>query len=121
MGWTFSSKRQTLAQFQNERILDMRSSSWIVRDIEFTPGAIWYALEWPATPDRPMSRLIAVDLIEGNAGGGWGYKPLDETMGPCNHQCPLRMLDYVPDPGCFATEWRGRVRAWHEMRALVAA
>lgn len=47
----------------------------------------------------------------------WIYKPIDETMGPCEVDCPLELLDMVPDPGGYATEWRAKVREHHARRA----
>jgi hypothetical protein len=35
---------------------------------------------------------------------------MDESMGPCEINCPIAYLDMVPDPGRHATAWRARVR-----------
>lgn len=41
----------------------------------------------------------------------WIYKPIDETMGPCETDCPLSLLDLVPCPDSdYARGWRERVR-----------
>ena len=43
--------------------------------------------------------------------GDWGYKPIDESMGPVYHDCPLSLLDQADPPTSeYATEWRTRVR-----------
>jgi hypothetical protein len=41
----------------------------------------------------------------------WGYKPIDESMGPCYYDCPVSLLGQAdaPTPG-HATEWRKIVR-----------
>ena len=43
--------------------------------------------------------------------GDWGYKPIDESMGPCYHDCPVSLLDKA-DPATteYAIRWRERVR-----------
>ena len=44
---------------------------------------------------------------------GWGYKDMEERVGPCYYSCPLAYLDMVPT----ANEgWRNRVREYHERR-----
>jgi hypothetical protein len=48
----------------------------------------------------------------------WGYKDLEESMGPAEVSCPLAFLDMVPVPkGEYAARWRERVRAHHAQAA----
>ena len=48
----------------------------------------------------------------------FGYKAMDETVGPNEVSCPLYLLDLVPVPaGEYAAPWRGRVRAYHAAAA----
>lgn len=43
-------------------------------------------------------------------GGDWGYKPVDESMGPCYHDCPVSLLDQADPPTTeYATGWRNNV------------
>lgn len=61
-------------------------------------------------------RYIALYLMKRERGGGWMYKPLDESMGPGEASCPLSYLDMVPmpdDPHGWCTKWRESVRQWH--------
>jgi hypothetical protein len=45
---------------------------------------------------------------------GWGYKDLDETVGPTAIDCPLSYLDAPHrEPVGYAAEWRNRVRRFH--------
>lgn len=62
-----------------------------------------------------VPRLICVDLIERQPSAGmWYYKPMDESSGPVQTNCPLELLDICPDPMVgYSTEWRERVRATH--------
>lgn len=56
-------------------------------------------------------RLICLDLIRYEPGAGWGYKPMDETVGPYYYTVPATWLDEVPDPKLgYSTDWRTRVR-----------
>lgn len=49
--------------------------------------------------------------------GWWGYKDMDESMGPTDVSCPLSYLSLVTDPGGHATAWRERVKAHHAKAA----
>jgi hypothetical protein len=64
--------------------------------------------------ETPAGRYIGCFLLRnGGDSHGWGYKPMDESMGPCEVNCPLGYLEMVPDPGGFATEWRKNVGQYH--------
>lgn len=50
----------------------------------------------------------------------WFYKPIDETMGPCETDCPISLLDMVPCPDSqYAREWREAVRAEHANKQAI--
>jgi hypothetical protein len=45
------------------------------------------------------------------------YKPIEESMGPCDYHCPLRILDGLTEPANeYAAEWRKNVREWHKKK-----
>ena len=45
---------------------------------------------------------------------GWGYKPMDESMGPCYLTCPLSYIEQCSEPvNDWAREWRDKVRQQH--------
>ncbi|NNM77994.1 hypothetical protein HJG53_13890 [Sphingomonas sp. ID1715] len=44
--------------------------------------------------------------------GSWGYKDMDEAMGPNEAACPARILDLLtPTTAPYAIAWRERCRA----------
>ena len=65
--------------------------------------------------------FAAVILISNTKKDGFGYKDMDETMGPCECACPQRIIRLLtpiaelPNPG-YAAAWRARVAAYHENR-----
>ena len=73
---------------------------------------------WQLVLHKPTGRkLITLDLIAKERGGGWGYKGLDEDMGPVEVNCPLSLLNKAsPVTGSYAVDWRERVRAYHARR-----
>lgn len=53
-------------------------------------------------------RYIGCDLLGTDGEGNWGYKDIEESMGPCETSCPIEYFDLVPPAN---PEWRARVRA----------
>ena len=45
--------------------------------------------------------------------GDWGYKPIDESMGPCYWDCPVSLIQQADPPTTeYATQWRNRVHQY---------
>lgn len=43
-------------------------------------------------------------------GGDWGYKPIDESMGPAYWDCPVSLIQQADPPTTeYATNWRNEV------------
>jgi hypothetical protein len=111
MGWTFSE--------------DFTPAS-IVRELE-TVIAGATVLGSATTKPRPAERIHwqAIRAPQGNVviccalirqeDGEWGYKLMDESMGPNYYDCPMQLLNMAtePTPGTYAAEWRAKVRAHH--------
>lgn len=120
MGWLnmqtlggHSGPRQYLdAQFTHEnngsRAQVLRSSLVKMRT--------WYAAVEVHRPDRPREVVCVVCLVRYNPrdreGYVFGYKDMDETMGPCEADCPAAILDLLtPTDNEHANTWRARCRA----------
>lgn len=57
---------------------------------------------------------IGLDLMAGGGKNqGWGYKDMDETVGPGYYDCPITYLDKASAPTGYAIEWRQKVREHH--------
>ncbi len=56
-------------------------------------------------------RFISCCLMRRERGTGWGYKRMDESMGPCYYSCPLSYLDLAPVAA--SQKWRDAVKAYH--------
>ncbi len=60
--------------------------------------------------------FCGVFLFKNNKKDGFGYKSMDEAMGPCEVDCPDRIMrllspvEDIPNPG-YAAEWRANVTA----------
>jgi Domain of unknown function (DUF6927) len=72
--------------------------------------------------DKKTGRSLvfaAVILISNTKKSGFGYKDMDEGMGPCECACPQRIIRLLspiadlPHPR-YTAEWRARVAAYHD-------
>ena len=69
----------------------------------------------PENDPKRLVRFICLFYIRRYAGDDWGYKDVDETMGPCEVNCPLKYLDMAPEGALdseYATKWRENVREY---------
>jgi hypothetical protein len=59
--------------------------------------------------------VIGLDLMQGTRGeSSWGYKDMDESVGPYYWDCPITYLDAPADESVGSTsEWRAQVRRYH--------
>ena len=125
MGWDFS-----IGLRPNETI-DSRmreEMSWSSSDAKTgnrheivasgTAGSTWYAALKIAKPGEP-ERIVALVVLTAKRVGEFGYKDMDETMGPNETRCPLKVLNALtPTDNEHAIRWRAACRAYHESRAV---
>jgi hypothetical protein len=125
MGWLFSSAWPTATAMRDHLRDELKRSGYILHDDALTAyGRRYWALI--SKPDTPPTIFHA--LLNGGRdhhfGGdmAWGYKDMDESMGPCDTDCPLRLLDKAgPPPNDWAKDWRDKVRAGAARRTSGAA
>lgn len=62
--------------------------------------------------DATGGYTFAAVFLTRREGGGWGYKDMDETMGPREAQAPIKLIDLLsPTNSQWAQDWRQRCRA----------
>ena len=82
-------------------------------------GVLWSVwertFEKDAQPTEKPQRWIQCDLLYFNKRhDGWGYKDMEESMGPYYYSCPQKYLDLVPlDIYGGNAEWREQVIEHH--------
>ena len=72
------------------------------------------------TEERMVFAVVCLVRYNRNAKDGYifAYKDMDETMGPCESQCPPTILDLLtPTEYPYALAWRGRCRAHAQRKA----
>jgi len=86
----------------------------------------YYAAVEHTRPDDTRVVFAAVCLVRYNLrdreGYIFGYKDMDESVGPCESDCPQAILDLLtPTDSAFALEWRARCRANAALRNAQSA
>jgi hypothetical protein len=114
MGWSFMSdmrtKSEIIAYLTGPNLgTTMKTVAKCLKG-----NTLWTVHEYlEATANHPVGKRWIGCYLLGADKGWWGYKDMDESMGPTEVSCPLSYLDMVPDPGGYATAWRERVKAHH--------
>ena len=113
MGWLigYTQDKKTFVQ----EMLGKSSPTCVFEEHAVRGNNLWVRASNPIV--REDSSFILLFLLRKDRGYGWGYKEIDETMGPCELDCPIGMLDRCAAPmGEVAAAWRARVRAYHAAR-----
>jgi hypothetical protein len=108
MGWTFNTRRQNKAEFVAEmRAAKLTPGYAILRDA-LVGNNLWQLVQHPQG-----FKYVSLIRMEQDA-GCWGYKGLDETVGPNYYDCPLSLLDAADEPRSdWAKTFREKVREYH--------
>ena len=133
MGWMFmtragmgghaSAKAYLDAQFTYERkAADGTTRALRILASSCLRNRVWYAAAEPSTDGSAGPVFALVCLVRWNPrdreGYFFGYKDMDETMGPCEAECPQRILDLIgPTDNEHANDWRRRCRDNLQRRA----
>ena len=116
MGWTFphdASRRDVI----DELTRDQSSEGKVFRTLrKCFRGNTMYALH-ESGKEGETRKWLAVYLLQ-RSQGTWGYKDMDESMGPYYFDCPVSYLDQADEPTSdTARKWRTDVRERAAARA----
>ena len=119
MGWTFLHREKGSSNIDWLRSELIYTEPDRVIDVATKNGTMYVAFR-----ERSEERVVALVILTRWVRGDYynfGYKDMDEGMGPCEDDCPRRifdLLDPLPpdeaDPaveGNWAAQWRARVQA----------
>jgi hypothetical protein len=119
MGWYYThgaSRSDVIDELTEDRVTDERVFRTLRKCFR---GNTMYALHESGKPGE-TKKWIGVYLLQRGTSDfpGWGYKPMDETMGPYHCDCPVSYLDEADEPmGDTAKEWREACRERAAARA----
>ncbi|WP_353247354.1 hypothetical protein [Limnohabitans sp.] len=114
MGWLFSPRWATRADL----VQHLRRPERFGDNLQLVRACVtgshhWYLVRVRATGQH----WIGLDLMQSGRADGWGYKDMDESVGPSAVDCPLAYLAAPhAEPLGYAGPWRERVRAYHAAR-----
>jgi len=125
MGWTFS--HQTKKDLIDELSGDRRFTNYEGRTVtkiclhhkttkEDDYFVLW-TVNYVQVEGEDPTEYIGCDLLMKDTYStkvSWGYKPMDESMGPCYYSCPLKFLKQVSSGKSVNQEWREKVRQYHK-------
>lgn len=110
MGWTFSSSWPSKKAVHVELFTQLGGADRVIDQAATSGGAHYWAL----VRGTDGQTAVFLGLVGAQRGYGYGYKDMDETCGPCEVDCPLRLIDAADAPlNEWAREWREKVRAYH--------
>ena len=123
MGWTyFYDGRKTpdiiRAEFHRAPVPGERTGFEIIDHAMY--GSTWYGIikvtpQGTGQTPEPEPYHVGAVILTKRVRGEFGYKDMDENMGPYHTDCPARILDALdrlsPAPSANAFEWRSKCRA----------
>lgn len=120
MGWLFGwETKESLV----EHLLRQDNSNVDVIDHSLRGSNLWMLCRMKnATSGYPEGyKFITLCKLQFSPGAGpwdrdWGYKDIDESMGPVEMDCPEKFLSQSDDTSEFGTAWRARCRTWRRER-----
>lgn len=126
MGWLFHNDRlrsQTPAEYITQHFSsETDTHKAIVLATATVHRTIYGAIRNEIKTSSVAYVFCGVFLFKNNKRDGFGYKDIDETMGPCEVDCPDRIMrllspvEDIPNPG-YAEQWRAEVAAAKQRRA----
>lgn len=127
MGWTYTNKPKgmSVTDFFYEQGVTRWGpnvpATYKVLDSALVNLKTWYAaierIDKVTGERRVWAAVIMVDFVppkrrDSMMGNDFGYKDMDESMGPYQSDCPERILDLLTETDSeYANEWRARCRA----------
>ena len=122
MGWTYTYRGNTpMKEFLASRVnCENEHARWQMHGIAIVRMRTAYmAVEiirrsqetgaWEETTREVVALVFLLDYRPNDRGFDTGYKDMDETMGPCESECPERILQLLtPTTHEYALAWRQR-------------
>ncbi len=104
MGWTYTHRERGMS---TQAFFEREFPDTLSRNGEILASAVVSGTFYAAVKDRESGNVWAMIALTGRSRDyhNFGYKEMDEAMGPSDAQCPARVLDLLsPLPECAHTE-----------------
>jgi hypothetical protein len=117
MGWTigWGSRKELIAHLTRTEENEVRVFETLKK---FTSGNDLWTVQQATVKATGEKQTFIVLYMMTTGREGWGYKDVEESMGPYKYSCPLSFLELAPEPqrpeGYH--DWRAGVRTYHARR-----
>ena len=123
MGWLYPYHTKTRADLVKGLRAEYNTPTHKILRSQCAGNRFWALCEGTRS-DGQVIRYILLCLLQGpernDPDGSWGYKEMDESVGPYYYDCPLSYLDLATEPvNDSARIWREKVRAHHSSKAKI--
>lgn len=110
MGWLYipNYSRQDLVDYI-VRYEENEHGVWETLRHSLRGNVLWSIVRWTDKETGDVQKVITCNLLE-KSDGAWGYKSMDESMGPCYYTCPVSYFKEVPVEN---QGWRDKVLEHH--------
>lgn len=88
---------------------DGRSTTWKVLKKAFRGNNLWAVIERDDYSNGEVvesTTFICLFMLQRFGNEGWGYKPVEASMGPTYYNCPTSWFHEVPVDGEYDRRWR---------------
>ena len=101
MGWLFihGYSRQDLIESRTKGWTNEKSGVECTVLKHCTRGNVLWTVNEIQYPTGETKRFIGCDLLQ-RSNAGWGYKGMEESMGPFYYTCPILYLVMVKEDKC---------------------
>jgi len=105
MGWDFK-QGASKADIVKDLVSTVITANFIATTVahKVVGQELWRLVEF--SDDAGKKTVIVLDLLSSSKNFGWGYKEMDEAMGPYYYKVPKSFLDRAPVTN---PAWRARV------------
>jgi hypothetical protein len=116
MGWLYQNEpvADPVAELTALNNFDGHTRTWLVLAAARVANTVYMAVKSTDKATAQSYVFAAVILFSNTQKNGFGYKSMDESVGPCQCACPDRIMRVlspiadIPNPG-YAADWRARV------------
>ena len=109
MGWLFPYHTQS----KKDIISEITNNNNIVKHC-IRGNCLWTIMD-VSEHSRTYEKIIVLYLLGTESQGNWGYKDMDESMGPLYYSCPISWFN---ETDVMNQDWRDRVLEIYKEKSL---
>ena len=109
MGWTYIKKvDDVIGYLKNELNSENSEVKFRILEMKKIGKVVYIATEYTKKQNME-TRIFGTVVLTENSDGEFGYKIMDEEMGPCYYDCPAKILNLLTPP------LNNNAKCWREL------